>query len=144
MNLVNRNKVIFPSLWNEIFAENRLDVPNYENFSTPPVNISENLSNFVIELAVPGFEKENFAIEIEKEVLKVSSKIAPEQKSTDTDENIQFTRKEFNYNNFNRHFTLPKKVDVDGIKASYNNGILSISLPKSEVKKDMKKMVEIS
>lgn len=145
MKLVKRNDFWFPSIFDEFFTENRLDVPNYEKFSKPAVNISENLATFVIKLAVPGLNKEQFAIEIEKDILKVSSNFAPKRESADTEnKNNQFTRKEFNYGSFERSFTLPETVNVEDIKADYIDGILSITLPKIEVKEDIKKMVEIS
>ncbi|MEL6811076.1 MAG: Hsp20/alpha crystallin family protein [Bacteroidota bacterium] len=144
MKTVSRSKFWPSSIWDEFFPENRLDMLNYESFSIPKVNIQENFTNFVIELAVPGLKKKNFAIEIEKEVLKVSSNFAPKRESTDTKVNTQFTRKEFNYGSFERTFTLPELVNVEEIEASYTDGILTISLPKKEVKEDIKRMVEIS
>lgn len=144
MKVVTKHNGIFPWLLSDFFTENSLDVSNYENFSNPPVNISENLTNFVIDMAIPGFNKENFVIEIEKEVLKVSSNFAPAQDATDTDNKLQFTRKEFDYNSFSRSFTLPETVSTDSVNASYINGILSITIPKKEEVKDVKKMVEIS
>ena len=145
MKVVKKNDLWFPSIFDEFFTENRLDVPNYENFRKPAVNISENFATFVIDLAVPGYKKEQFAIEIEKDVLKVSSNFAPKRDSADTDnKKNQFTRKEFSYGKFSRSFTLPETVNVEDIKAEYTDGILSITLPKKEVKEDIKKMVEIS
>ncbi|MCH9661104.1 MAG: Hsp20/alpha crystallin family protein [Bacteroidetes bacterium] len=145
MKTVKRNNLWFPSLLDELFTENRLDVPNYENFSTPAVNISENFQTFVIEMAIPGFKKENIAIEIEKEVLKVSSNFAPKQSSNDTEKNKnQFTRKEFSFGKFSRTFILPDTVKKDDINANFEDGILTVSLPKLEAKEDIKKMVEIS
>ena len=144
MKVVKRNDFWFPSIFDEFFTENRLDVPNYENFSKPAVNISENIATFVVDLAVPGLKKEHFAIEIEKDVLKVSSNFAPKRDSADTKNNNQFTRKEFSYGKFTRTFTLPETVNVEDIKAEYTDGILSITLPKKEVKEEVKKMVEIS
>ena len=75
MKVVKRHNGLFPftSLFDDLFLENRLDSTNYERFSIPAVNISENLSTFVVELAVPGLTKDEFEIEIEKENLKVSS-----------------------------------------------------------------------
>ncbi len=106
MKTVKRSDFWFPSIFDGFLTENRLDVPNYEKFSKPAVNISENFTNFVIDLAAPGLKKENFAIEIEKDVLKVSSNFAPKQDSTDTEKDKnQFTRQEFNYGNFSRTFT---------------------------------------
>lgn len=144
MKTVKRNNIWFPTLWNDFFAENRLDVPNYESFSTPAVNIQENLANFAIQLAAPGLKKENFAIEVEENVLKVSSEVTTNTEKTDEKENSKFTRKEFNYNRFERSFTLPETVDVDSINATYEDGVLTITLPKREEEKISKKMVEIS
>ena len=106
-----------PSIFDEFFTDNRLDVPNYENFSIPAVNIQENLTNFVIELAVPGFKKENIAIDVEENILKVSSEITSKTESEGTES--KFTRKEFNFRNFSRSFTLPETVDVENIVASF-------------------------
>ncbi len=144
MKVVKRNNLWFPSIFDDFFPENRLDVSNYENFSIPKVNISENISTFVIELAAPGLKKENFAVEIEKEVLKVSSSFAQKEESSDTSDNTQFTRKEFNYGTFSRSFTLPETVESESINATYEDGILRITVPKKEKAEDIKRMVEIS
>jgi len=144
MKVVRRNSIWNPSFFDELFPENRLESLSYERFSIPKVNIKENFSTFVIDLAVPGLSKDSFDIEIEKEVLKVSSNVSPKEESTDANTKTQFTRKEFNYSSFTRSFNLPEAVIVEDVEASYFDGILSISLPKKEVKKDIKRMVEIS
>ncbi len=144
MKTVKRNNIWFPSLWNEFFADNRLDVPNYETFSVPAVNIQENFANFAIQLAAPGLKKENFAIEVEDNVLKVSAEVTTNTEKSDEKEKSKFTRKEFNYSSFTRSFTLPETVHVDEINAAYEDGVLTITLPKKEEEKISKKMVEIS
>ncbi len=144
MRTVNKSNFWIPSIFDEFFPENKLDSLNYERFSIPKVNIKENFTTFMVEIATPGLKKEDFAIEIEKLVLKVSSNFTPKQEATDTDNDTQFTRKEFNYASFARSFTLPKKVKVEDIEATYTDGILTISLPKKEVKEEIKRMVEIS
>jgi HSP20 family protein len=144
MRTVNKSKFWIPSIFDEFFPENNLDSLNYERFSIPKVNIKENFTTFVVEVAAPGLKKEDFAIEIEKLVLKVSSNFTPKRETTGTDNDTQFTRKEFSYASFTRSFTLPNKVRVEDIKATYTDGILTISLPKKEVKEEVKHMVEIS
>ncbi len=144
MKIVKRDANWFPSIFDEFFTENRLDVPNYEKFSIPPVNIQENLANFVIDLAVPGLKKENIAIEVEENVLKVSSEVSEKNETEECDTDTKFTRKEFSYRSFNRSFTLPETVGLEDIQASYENGVLKITLPKKEEEKALKKMVEIS
>jgi len=144
MKIVRKNNDWLPSIFNEFFPENRLDAINYERFSIPAVNIIENFTNFVIELAVPGLKKDNIAIEIEKDVLKVSSNASSKEETTHDKEGIKFTRKEFNYAVFERSFTLPETIEKDAVYATYEDGILKILLPKVEVAKEVKKMVEIS
>ncbi|RDK85542.1 Hsp20/alpha crystallin family protein [Marinirhabdus gelatinilytica] len=141
MNLVKLNNQLFPSFIDGLFTENRLDVPNYEKFSIPAVNISEKNTNFVIEICIPGISKEDVTIEIDKNILKVSSQTNDETLAEDT---TKFTRKEFDFKNFERSFTLPKTIDTENISARHELGILSISLPKKEEEKAVKKMVEIS
>lgn len=144
MNLVRRNDNWFPSLLDELFTENKLDVPNYENFSIPAVNIQEKNTNFVLQLAVPGLKKENFNIEVENDILLISAEVSSEHEENKTEEETKFTRKEFNYSSFKRSFTLPENVNVDDVNATYNNGVLEITLPKKEEEKALKRMVEIS
>jgi HSP20 family protein len=144
MRTVNKSKFWIPSIFDEFFPENNLDSLNYERFSIPKVNIKENFTTFMVEIAAPGLKKEDFAIEIEKLVLKVSSNFTPKRETTGTDNDTEFTRKEFNYASFTRSFTLPNRVRVEDIEATYTDGILTISLPKKEVKEEIKRMVEIS
>ncbi len=145
MKVVKRNTGWFPSIFDDIFTENKLDVPNYENFSIPAVNIKENFANFVIEVAVPGLQREKIAIEVEENLLKISSEVSNEKEETNkTEDNTKFTRKEFNYSKFKRSFTLPDSVNVDEINATYKEGILTITIPKKEEQKEIKRMVEIS
>jgi len=133
----------FPSLMDELFNDSRLDVSNYENFSIPKVNISENLTRFVLDFAMPGMKKEDFTIEIDQDLLKVSSNFSQENESSDT-KGTKFTRREFNYGRFSRSFNLPESVSKEGVEATYKKGILSISIPKLEEQKELKRMVEIS
>ncbi len=149
MKVVKRNNVWFPSIFDELFNENRLDVPNYENFSIPAVNIQENFANFVIELAAPGLKKENFSIEVDDMVLNITSEVASksdskEQETSEKEKETKYTRKEFNYTSFKRSFNLPENVNTEDIKASYENGVLTIALAKKEEQKEIKRMVEIS
>ncbi|MEM0519407.1 MULTISPECIES: Hsp20/alpha crystallin family protein [Aequorivita] len=144
MKTVNKDGVWLPGILDNLLFDNKLDVfnNNYETFSIPAVNIIENLTNFVLEIAVPGFQKENFTIEAEEDTLKVSSKTIETKEETDTE--TRYTRREFNYSNFERSFTLPETIKIEDIQAKYENGVLKITLPKLEEKKAFKKMVEIS
>jgi len=109
----------------------------------PAVNIMEIADNFIFEVAAPGKNKKNFIIELDNDVLSISSEEKEEHKTAD--QNGRFTRKEFNYNNFKRLFGLPESVDREKISASYINGILEIILPKLEEAEDNpKRFIKIS
>ena len=100
--------------------------------SVPQVNISEFDDHFEILLAAPGFNKEDFKLHQEDKFLTIS--VENEDKKEE-EVKPRVIRKEFNYKNFSRKFTLPKTVDKDGIAASYVNGILNVQLPKKEEEK---------
>jgi len=97
----------------------------------PATNITEDKDVYMIELAVPGFNKEDFKLSMEKQILTVSTEIEKEQKSEENAEQ-PYRMREFGRRNFSRSFSLPESVDQDSIKAEYLNGILKITLPKKE------------
>jgi len=107
----------------------------------PATNISETDQAYQLELAVPGFSKEDFRIDLEKDVLTISAEKEKENKTEDTNEK-PYRMREFGRCNFSRSFSIPEAVDKDGIKAEYENGILSIALPKKEVVK-VKKEIQV-
>jgi HSP20 family protein len=94
---------------------------------SPAVNVQEKPEAFVVELAAPGMAKEDFKIEVEGNVLKVSAGQAT--KETEAAEG-KYHRREFGQRAFVRYFTLPKSVETDGIVAGYQEGILVLTLPK--------------
>lgn len=97
--------------------------------TTPSVNISENDENFVMDIAAPGLDKNDFNIQVVNDQLIISS-----AKSSDTEEKQEgkWTRKEFNFTSFKRSFHLSDKVNVDKIHAQYHHGILTLTLPKKD------------
>lgn len=118
-----------PSVLQNFFNDFERIAPTHQN-AFPAVNVLEDENSFKIELAAPGLKKEDFKINVHENVLTISA----EQK-TESEENKndgKYTRKEFNYSSFKRSFTLPKTVDGDKIVASYNEGVLGLSLPKKE------------
>ncbi len=143
MKTVRNNNLWLPAIFEDMFLDNRSDLlNNYEIFSTPALNIIENIPNFVVEIAAPGIDKKDFKIEVQEDILKISAKKVVE--SEEKDEDSQFLKREFNYQEFERSFKLPEDVQQDKILANYENGVLKITLPKKEEKKAFKKMVEIS
>jgi HSP20 family protein len=98
----------------------------------PLSNIFENKDNFKIELAIPGLKKENIKINLDKNVLSISSEIENEN----VEENNLYQRREFNYSSFESVFTLPKSADLENIQANFRDGMLEITITKSEEAKD--------
>ncbi|MBK7883190.1 MAG: Hsp20/alpha crystallin family protein [Chitinophagaceae bacterium] len=94
----------------------------------PAVNITEHKNEFQVSLAAPGLKKEDFKIDIDGNMLTISS----EKEERKEEKDKKFTRKEYNYSSFSRSFTLPEKINKEKIEAKYEDGVLKISLPCKE------------
>mgnify|MGYP006088335681 CR=1 FL=1 len=129
MHLIRKQTPFFPSLVDEFFNQDwKVRTPSFSS-SVPAVNIIEQDTQFIIELAAPGKKKEDFEIEMEDGVLSVSASNEADETSSEKD---KFTRHEFSYDSFRRAFTIPESVDVSSIEAVYNEGVLLITLLKLE------------
>ncbi|MFP5439800.1 MAG: Hsp20/alpha crystallin family protein [Bacteroidia bacterium] len=107
----------------------------------PPVNIKETDGAFAVELVAPGLKKEDLKIEVENGLLTISREVKADQ----VQEDGKYTRREFIHTSFKRAFTLPDTVNEEGINANYEDGILTLSLPKKdEAQLKTKRMIEIS
>jgi HSP20 family protein len=130
----------FPSLLNErwmtdFFENGRFFDSDWMKMNAlppvPAVNVIEAEKEFVIELAAPGLTKKDFNLEVENGVLTISVEKKSEKEETDKN----FTRKEFNYSNFTRSFTLPENVNDEKIIAHYEEGILKLHIAKKVLTK---------
>ena len=123
----------YPSVFDQLFDTDLFDWNNRNysdtNTTLPSVNIKENADAFKVEMAVPGFDKKDFKIELDHNVLTISSekKVENEHKHGE-----HFARREFSYRSFSRSFTLPDAANGDKISAKYDNGILNVEIPKRE------------
>ncbi|AWW00952.1 Hsp20/alpha crystallin family protein [Arcticibacterium luteifluviistationis] len=120
----------YPGLFNTLFNDGEIFNESRQRQSTPAANVSESDEAFKIELAAPGFKKEDFKVNVDGKNLKISTVNAEEEQEEESKET--YLRKEFSFSSFERLFYLPKSVDVDKIEASYIDGILNLSLPKRE------------
>jgi len=132
----------FDDDWNSLFDwTNR----NYSNGTTtlPSVNVKENDDEYIVEMAVPGMNKDDFQIEVINNVLTIKSELKSEHEENDGD---HYTRREFSYQSFQRSFNLNNDVvDDRSIKATYHDGILCVNLPKKEeAKPKPARTIEIS
>lgn len=123
------------NVWNDFFEKSGWN-------SSPSVNVYEGKDKYDIEVAAPGLEKKDFHIDLKDNVLTVSSESKLENEEKDGNK-VVFS--EFNYSTFSRSFQLPEGIDVNKIKASHKNGVLTITLPKrEEYKSHAPRMIEIS
>jgi HSP20 family protein len=108
----------------------------------PAVNIAESENEYCIELAVPGMKKDDFKINLDKNVLSISA-----ETKTENEENVQekrYNRREYSYSSFVRTFTLPDSADYAQIAASYIDGILTIKVAKKEEAKIQSRQISIN
>lgn len=136
----------FPSLFDRFFDNNMLDWSNRHysetNTTLPSVNIKEDADAYHVEMAAPGFEKGDFMIEIDNDMLTISSE---KKMENETNEAGGYSKQEFSYQSFCRSFTLPSTVENEKISAKYENGILYIEIPKrEEAKPKPAKVIAIS
>lgn len=134
-----------PRLFDRFFENDLFDMPSHNltrtNTTVPAVNIKENKDSFEVEMSAPGFEKNDFNVELDHQLLTISSERRTEKEEK---EDEHFTRREFSYQSFSRSFTLPESADNEQISAKYENGILTLSIPKKdEAKVKPIKQIEI-
>ena len=111
--------------WNEWFDNGNIWG---KTMKMPAVNVTDNKDSYVVSLAAPGLKKADFKINVEGNMLSISS-----EKEESTEENEEkYTRKEYNYSSFCRSFNLPDEVNKEKIDAVYQDGILKVTLPKNE------------
>lgn len=136
---INRNYL--PSYMDEIFNDSFFNnFMSTRSTTTPAVNIIEEDKEFRIDVAAPGLTKKDFKIDLNDDVLTISSERKEENEVTKD----RYMRREFSYNSFSRSFTLPETIEQDKIKAEHGEGILKIHLPKKEeVVKKGPKSIEI-
>ena len=120
-----------PFYMSNLFDDNFFPVLQSRSNSMPAVNIRENEKSYILDLAVPGLDKKDLKIDINEDVLTISS-----ESKHETEENKEgYKRKEFSYSSFCRSFYIPENVSRDKIEANYKDGILTVGLPKQEEEK---------
>ena len=112
-----------------VFIKNEFNNGNRKTFI--PVNVKETEKTYQLEVVAPGFEKTDFIINLDQDLLTISA----EKKDEVKNENEKQIRREYNNRSFKRSFTLDEKIDATNIEASYINGVLTLNLPKKETVK---------
>ncbi|HEY5469762.1 MAG TPA: Hsp20/alpha crystallin family protein, partial [Bacteroidales bacterium] len=120
-----------PFFMSNFFDDDFLPALSNRTSSMPSVNIREDDKNYILDLAVPGIDKNDLKIDINEDVLTVSSENRVEKEENKDD----YKRKEFSYSSFCRSFYVPENVNRDKIEANYKDGVLTVALPKQEEEK---------
>jgi HSP20 family protein len=131
---------LFTDFFNDGFFDNEL-----MNFPltrwVPNANVRESGDEYIIELAAPGMEKNEFKVEVLEDVIVIEGQHEEEKEERDE----EYHRKEFKTTSFKRSFRLPQSVVADKVDAKYAHGILKLTLPKREEAKSIgKKLIKIS
>ena len=140
--LAKINRGFVPAYWDDFFNDTFFNNTNpaASHGTSPAVNVAEEDNAFRIDMAVPGLSRKEFRIDLENDVLTISS----DRKENKEDKKHNYMRREFSYNTFKRSFQLPETIDQENIKASHDAGILTIQLPKKEeVVQKAAKQIEI-
>lgn len=139
MNIVKFGyRPTFSSLFDEVFE--RAMGEDREVACKPAANIRETEKSYLAELVLPGFEKEEITVNMEKNVLNISAN----HEEKESNEEGKYTWNEFRkINSYKRSFVLPEDVNADAIKAEYRNGILMVTLPKMEPVTEPVKQISI-
>lgn len=125
MNLIKRQP--------DFFDTDLLDLPArmlgsgfFRDREFPLVNIRNLDKEFKVELAVPGYKKEDLKVEVTEGILTVSS----EQKFENETDQDGWKRREFSFNSFSRSFQLPENADPETVKANFTDGVLHLTINK--------------
>lgn len=124
---------VFESIFNDTFFNDRMVT------RVPAVNISETENNYHVELAAPGLKKDDFKLNLERNVLTISV----EQSADHQDNHKNYSKREYSYSSFVRSFTLPDSADDNKIDATYTDGVLRIDIAKREEAKTVRRQIAI-
>ncbi len=123
----NNNQTSLNDLWSSLFQDfNYLDTTNNnETYSVPKDNILESKEEYLIELMLPGFKKEEINVNLENNKLIILS-----NKENQDTESLKVIKKGFNKSEFRKEYKLPVNIDKKNIHCTFVDGILSVKLAK--------------
>ena len=150
MTIVKRNNSLrnnFPTLFDDFLNRDIFNwgLTNFSDTDTtiPAVNIKETADNYEVEVAAPGMTKKDFRLQLEGNMLTISSEKTVEKEDK---QDVRYTSREFSYQSFSRTFNLQKDVvDTEKIQAKYEDGVLHLLIPKKEnAKQQQPRLIEVS
>ncbi|MBP6687275.1 MAG: Hsp20/alpha crystallin family protein [Lacibacter sp.] len=127
------------NFFDEFFNELPAFGKTVNNLLSPAVNIIETSDAYHLELNAPGRNKEAFNISVDKGLLTISY----DKKEEPKNEDAKVVRREFSYQSFKRSFTVDEKINAEAIQAKYENGLLTLLLPKKAEQQQPVKTITI-
>ncbi|OCX53730.1 heat-shock protein [Mucilaginibacter sp. PPCGB 2223] len=124
---------VFDSIFNDTFFNDRM------TSRVPAANVSESEDHYHVELAAPGLKKEDFKLNLERNVLNISV----EQQNENSNTQKNYSKREYSYSSWVRSFTLPESADAEQIEAAYTDGVLKIDIAKREEAKVIRRQIDI-
>lgn len=133
MNMVKFNSFvpgnsIFNEMFDELFSADKTSDRSWARYQEPLVNILEDKEAFMIEMAIPGVDKEKVEIKLDKDQLIIHANVGDKEEEKE----INYMKKEFYYGSFEKSFHIPESVEKEKIEASFKDGILYVELRKKE------------
>jgi HSP20 family protein len=124
---------VFDSIINDTFFNDRL------TSRVPAANISETEDYYHVELAAPGLKKEDFKLNLDRNVLNVSV----ENHGANSGDQKNYSKREYGYSSWVRSFTLPDSANLENIEAAYTDGVLKIDIAKRDEARIVRRQIEI-
>ncbi len=118
----------FDSIWDDFFSRTSFARSMDLGTTIPAANMKETDEAYLLEVAIPGMKKDDFDIDLDNNVLTISSESKEEKEEKDGE---KVTRREFSYSSFKRSFQIPQNVKKEEVEAEYADGLLKLSIPKS-------------
>src|SRR5574344_2686720 len=125
--IIRRTPNWWPSLFNEIFEDE--GYRRVAGYTSPAINVIENEKDYKVEVAAPGMTKEDFNVNVTDDNYLVLT-MEKKNETKDEDKKRKYLRREFSYHKFEQSLALPENANKDEIKATVNDGILTIDIPK--------------
>jgi HSP20 family protein len=138
MTLLKTNPPMWSNL-SDFFDDDWLKSRFRTSEGLPAINVVDNDDNYEIQAAIPGYSKDDIQVSVESGVLTITG----ESKTEANEETKNYTRKEFSSRSFSQSFTLPENADDESVTAKYENGVLHLTLQKTEKSLPPKKDIRI-
>ena len=140
LNGLMKNNGWFPTMFDDFFDT---DFMPRANSTAPAVNVKESEKEYTMELAAPGIKKDFCRVAINDEG-NLTIAIENKQEHKHEDKHHHYLRREFNYSNYEQSYVLPDDVVKDKISAKVEDGILTITMPKTEPREKVTKAIEVA